>query len=197
MRRKSPFRRMMAVVLVIVFAFVGFNFGKMFFGDNAESRITEVTKIILAVSVYLTVLICLIPFCFTDVIWNWSAQTSYVYIYGGVDTVYHPSVILVAAGCFTAVFTALMIVCVLMLFFWWVFESPVGGYIVMLLYAAEEMYRGLVFNGRVTMNAVVISEKHIRVFSNFIYPVLVLAGLLMITYILFCKKDLLKKDIYN
>lgn len=81
--------------------------------------------------------------------------------------------------------------------FWWVFESPVGGYIVMLLYAAEEMYRGLVFNGRVTMNAVVISEKHIRVFSNFIYPVLVLAGLLMITYILFCKKDLLKKDIYN
>nr|HRL58150.1 hypothetical protein [Lachnospira sp.] len=86
---------------------------------------------------------------------------------------------------------------VLMLFFWWVFESPVGGYIVMLLYAAEEMYRGLVFNGRVTMNAVVISEKHIRVFSNFIYPVLVLAGLLMITYILFCKKDLLKKDIYN
>ena len=53
--------------------------------------------------------------------------------------------------------------------FWWVFESPVGGYIVMLLYAAEEMYRGLVFNGRVTMNAVVISEKHIRVFSNFIY----------------------------
>ena len=95
------------------------------------------------------------------------------------------------------VFTALMIVCVLMLFFWWVFESPVGGYIVMLLYAAEEMYRGLVFNGRVTMNAVVISEKHIRVFSNFIYPVLVLAGLLMITYILFCKKDLLKKDIYN
>jgi len=55
----------------------------------------------------------------------------------------------------------------------------------------------LVFNGRVTMNAVVISEKHIRVFSNFIYPVLVLAGLLMITYILFCKKDLLKKDIYN
>ena len=128
---------------------------------------------------------------------NWSAQTSYVYIYGGVDTVYHPSVILVAAGCFTAVFTALMIVCVLMLFFWWVFESPVGGYIVMLLYAAEEMYRGLVFNGRVTMNAVVISEKHIRVFSNFIYPVLVLVGLLMITYILFCKKDLLKKDIYN
>ena len=154
----------------------------------------KLTKIILAVSVYLTVLICLIPFCFTDVIWNWSAQTSYVYIYGGVDTVYHPSVILVAAGCFTAVFTALMIVCVLMLFFWWVFESPVGGYIVMLLYAAEEMYRGLVFNGRVTMNAVVISEKHIRVFSNFIYPVLVLAGLLMITYILFCKKDLLKKD---
>ena len=69
--------------------------------------------------------------------------------------------------------------------------------IVMLLYAAEEMYRGLVFNGRVTMNAVVISEKHIRVFSNFIYPVLVLVGLLMITYILFCKKDLLKKDIYN
>ena len=67
----------------------------------------------------------------------------------------------------------------------------------MLLYAAEEMYRGLFFNGRVTMNAVVISEKHIRVFSNFIYPVLVLAGLLMITYILFCKKDLLKKDIYN
>ena len=124
----------------------------------------KLTKIILAVSVYLTVLICLIPFCFTDVIWNWSAQTSYVYIYGGVDTVYHPSVILVAAGCFTA---------------------------------AEEMYRGLVFNGRVTMNAVVISEKHIRVFSNFIYPVLVLAGLLMITYILFCKKDLLKKDIYN
>lgn len=157
----------------------------------------KLTKIILAVSVYLTVLICLIPFCFTDVIWNWSAQTSYVYIYGGVDTVYHPSVILVAAGCFTAVFTALMIVCVLMLFFWWVFESPVGGYIVMLLYAAEEMYRGLVFNGRVTMNAVVISEKHIRVFSNFIYPVLVLVGLLMITYILFCKKDLLKKDIYN
>ena len=157
----------------------------------------KLTKIILAFSVYLTVLICLIPFCFTDVIWNWSAQTSYVYIYGGVDTVFHPSVILVAAGCFTAVFTALMIVCVLMLFFWWVFESPVGGYIVMLLYAAEEMYRGLVFNGRVTMNAVVISEKHIRVFSNFIYPVLVLAGLLMITYILFCKKDLLKKDIYN
>ena len=77
------------------------------------------------------------------------------------------------------------------------YESPVGGYIVMLLYAAEEMYRGLVFNGRVTMNAVVISEKHIRVFSNFIYPVLVLVGLLMITYILFCKKDLLKKDIYN
>ena len=76
----------------------------------------KLTKIILAVSVYLTVLICLIPFCFTDVIWNWSAQTSYVYIYGGVDTVYHPSVILVAAGCFTAVFTALMIVCVLMLF---------------------------------------------------------------------------------
>ena len=69
----------------------------------------KLTKIILAVSVYLTVLICLIPFCFTDVIWNWSAQTSYVYIYGGVDTVYHPSVILVAAGCFTAVFTALMI----------------------------------------------------------------------------------------
>ena len=62
----------------------------------------KLTKIILAVSVYLTVLICLIPFCFTDVIWNWSAQTSYVYIYGGVDTVYHPSVILVAAGCFTA-----------------------------------------------------------------------------------------------
>ena len=79
----------------------------------------KLTKIILAFSVYLTVLICLIPFCFTDVIWNWSAQTSYVYIYGGVDTVYHPSVILVAAGCFTAVFTALMIVCVLMLFFWW------------------------------------------------------------------------------
>jgi hypothetical protein len=157
----------------------------------------KLTKIILAVSVYLTVLICLIPFCFTDVIWNWSAQTSYVYIYGGVDTVYHPSVILVAAGCFTAVFTALMIVCVLMLFFWWVFESPVGGYIVMLLYAAEEMYRGLFFNGRVTMNAVVISEKHIRVFSNFIYPVLVLVGLLIITYILFRKKDLLKKDIYN
>ena len=73
----------------------------------------KLTKIILAVSVYLTVLICLIPFCFTDVIWNWSAQTSYVYIYGGVDTVYHPSVILVAAGCFTAVFTALMIVCFL------------------------------------------------------------------------------------
>ena len=86
---------------------------------------------------------------------------------------------------------------VLMLFFWWVFESPVGGYIVMLLYAAEEMYRGLFFNGRVTMNAVVISEKHIRVFSNFIYPVLVLVGLLIITYILFRKKDLLKKDIYN
>ena len=48
MRRKSPFRRMMAVVLVIVFAFVGFNFGKMFFGDNAESRLTEVTNIIVA-----------------------------------------------------------------------------------------------------------------------------------------------------
>ena len=80
-----------------------------------------------------------------------------------------------------------------MLFFWWVFESPVGGYIVMLLYAAEEMYRGLVFNGRVTMNAVVISEKHIRVFSNFIYPVLVLVGLLMITLYFVLQKGFVKK----
>lgn len=48
MRNKSPFNRIISTIIVVVFVIVGFNFGKIFFGDNAKSRLTDVTNIIVA-----------------------------------------------------------------------------------------------------------------------------------------------------
>lgn len=48
MRRKSPISRIISLCLVIIFAIVGFNFGKLFFGDGSKSRLTDVTNILVA-----------------------------------------------------------------------------------------------------------------------------------------------------
>ena len=48
MKRKSPLNRIISIVLLIVFVVVGFNIGKSIFGDNAKSRLTDVTNILVA-----------------------------------------------------------------------------------------------------------------------------------------------------
>ena len=48
MKRKSPLNRIISIVLLIVFVVVGFNIGKAMFGDNAKSRLTDVTNILVA-----------------------------------------------------------------------------------------------------------------------------------------------------
>lgn len=157
----------------------------------------KLTSIVFVFSIYLTALICLIPFSFTNIVWNWSDKKSFVSVRCGVDTTYHPSMLLIIAGCFVAVFSMMMIVCLIMMFFWWVFESPVGGYIVAVLCTLEEIFNGILFISKVNMNPAYISRNGISVFFNFIYPMLLVVIVIVITYILFMKKDLLKKDIYN
>lgn len=48
MRKKSRFSRVISTIIVVVFIIVGFNFGRVFFGDNSKSRLTDVTNIIVA-----------------------------------------------------------------------------------------------------------------------------------------------------
>ena len=53
MRRKSPISRIISLCLVIIFAIVGFDFGKLFFGDGSKSRLTDVTNILVAGSTWM------------------------------------------------------------------------------------------------------------------------------------------------
>lgn len=48
MKRKSPLNRIVSIILFIVFVVVGFNMGKAIFGDNAKSRLSDVTNILVA-----------------------------------------------------------------------------------------------------------------------------------------------------
>lgn len=48
MRRKSPLRRIISLIIVVAFAVIGFNTARLFIGDNADSRLTDVTNILVA-----------------------------------------------------------------------------------------------------------------------------------------------------
>ena len=48
MRKKSPLVRVLSVVVLIVFIVVGFRTAKLFIGDNAASRLTPVTNLLVA-----------------------------------------------------------------------------------------------------------------------------------------------------
>ncbi len=48
MRRKSPLRRIVSLIVVVAFAVIGFNTARLFIGDNADSRLTDVTNILVA-----------------------------------------------------------------------------------------------------------------------------------------------------
>ena len=48
MRRKSRLSRVFSIIVLVVFIIVGFNMGKSMFGDNAKSRLTDVTNLLVA-----------------------------------------------------------------------------------------------------------------------------------------------------
>lgn len=48
MRRKSRFSRVISIIIFIAFVVVGFNIGRGIFGDNAKSRLTDVTNLLVA-----------------------------------------------------------------------------------------------------------------------------------------------------
>ncbi len=48
MRKKSPFVRVLSAVVLIAFIVIGFFAGRTFIGDNAPSRLTDVTNILVA-----------------------------------------------------------------------------------------------------------------------------------------------------
>lgn len=48
MKRKSRFGRLVSIIIFIAFVVVGFNIGKSLFGDNAKSRLTDVTNLLVA-----------------------------------------------------------------------------------------------------------------------------------------------------
>lgn len=48
MRRKSRLSRVVSFVIFIAFVVVGFNIGRGLFGDNAKSRLTDVTNLLVA-----------------------------------------------------------------------------------------------------------------------------------------------------
>lgn len=48
MKRKSRLSRVVTWIIFIAFVVVGFNMGRMFFGDNAKSRLTDVTNLLVA-----------------------------------------------------------------------------------------------------------------------------------------------------
>lgn len=105
-------------------------------------NVCKAYKDYLAVSVYLTVLICLIPFVYGCYMELECADKLCVYLRRrgyGISSVCDTGGGRLLYG---GVYGINDCVCIDVIF-WWVFESPVGGYIVMLLYAAEEMYRGL------------------------------------------------------
>ncbi|HIV85632.1 MAG TPA: LCP family protein [Candidatus Monoglobus merdigallinarum] len=48
MKKKSALSRIISLIIVVVFAVAGFNFGRVYLGDNARSRLKDVTNILVA-----------------------------------------------------------------------------------------------------------------------------------------------------
>ncbi len=48
MKRKSSPNRIVSIIILVVFVVVGFNMGRSIFGDNAKSRLSDVTNLLVA-----------------------------------------------------------------------------------------------------------------------------------------------------
>lgn len=146
-------------------------------------------------SAFYTMLVCLIPYIFTDVIWNWDSEESYVFYYTRQVAAQQPPFAAMVIACFASIFGGVVIFTAIMLFSWWQFQSPVYGYITsLIIMLADSMKFGLYF-GKTSLNSIRMVQAGFSFWWNIFYPLVTAVIVCAVFYVLFRKKEMLKSDL--